>query len=95
MPQEEIKHLESVLTVVGGRVVFAAGEFKRLGPSPLPVSPDWSPVKPYGGYANEDVAKAAIRRQSHDHVGPLGANAGRWVLGESGVWALSCDCFAF
>ncbi len=32
IPAEEIKHLESVLTIVGGRVVFAAGEFERLGP---------------------------------------------------------------
>lgn len=45
IPEEQIKHLESVLTVIGGRVVFAAGEFERLGPPPLPVSPDWSPVK--------------------------------------------------
>ena len=95
VPEEEIKHLESVLTVVGGRVVFAAGEFKRLGPSPLPVSADWSPVKTYGGYANGDGARAAVRRQSHKHVEPLGANAGRWVLGASGLWALGCDCFAF
>jgi predicted amidohydrolase YtcJ len=95
VPEEEIKHLESVLTVVGGRVVFAAGEFKRLGPSPLPVSADWSPVKTYGGYANGDGARAAVRRQSHKHVEPLGANAGRRVLGASGLWALGCDCFAF
>ena len=51
IPAEQIKHLESVLTIVGGRIVFAAGEFERLGPPPLPVSPDWSPVKTHGGYA--------------------------------------------
>ena len=45
IPEEQIKSLESVLTIVGGRVVFAAAEFERLGPPPLPVSPDWSPVK--------------------------------------------------
>jgi predicted amidohydrolase YtcJ len=95
IPEEEIKHLESVLTVVGGRVVFGAGEFERLGPPPLPVSPGWSPVKTYGGYASGGVAKAPVRRQLHDHVPALGANARRWVLGESGLWALGCDCFAF
>jgi hypothetical protein len=95
IPEEEIKHLESVLTVVGGRVVFAAGEFERMGPPSLPVSPGWSPVKTYGGYARGGIAKAPVRRQLHDHVHALRANAHRWVLGESGLWALACVCFAF
>ncbi|HTY24632.1 MAG TPA: amidohydrolase [Desulfomonilaceae bacterium] len=95
VPEEEIKHLESVLTLVGGRVVFAAGEFERLGPSPLPVSPDWSPIKTYGGYGGGGVAKKAVRRQTHDQVHGVGANAHRWVLGESGWWSFGCDCFAF
>jgi predicted amidohydrolase YtcJ len=95
IPQEQIKHLESVLTMVGGRIVYAAGDFKQLGPAPLPVSPDWSPVKTYGGYASADIAKAAARQRSRDDVQALGANAGRRVLGESGLWSLGCDCFAF
>jgi len=95
VPDEQIKQLESVLTVVAGRVVFAAAEFKGLGPDPLPVSPDWSPVKTYGGYGGGSVAKAPDRRQRHDHAWGLGASAHRWVLGESGLWTLGCDCFAF
>src|SRR5439155_4491876 len=50
VPEEEIKGIEAVLTVVGGKVVYAAGEFASLGPPPLPVLPDWSPVATYGGY---------------------------------------------
>ena len=50
VPEEEIKGIESVLTVVGGKVVYGAGEFAGLAPPPLPVMPDWSPVKAYGGY---------------------------------------------
>src|SRR2546426_2177933 len=46
---EEIKRLESVLTMVGGKVVYAAREFSKLAPPPLPASLDWSPVKYYGG----------------------------------------------
>jgi hypothetical protein len=95
IPEEQIKHLESVLTVVGGRVVFAAGEFERLDPPPLPVSPDWSPIKTYDGYAATSAGHAHARRELRDHVHALGANAHRWVLGESGLWALGCDCFAF
>src|SRR6202451_3255289 len=52
IPEEKIKQLESVLTVVGGRVVYAAEEFSQLAPPALPVSPSWSPVKEYGGYVN-------------------------------------------
>src|SRR6266576_1115049 len=35
--EEEIKRIESVLTVVGGKAVYAAGEFKDLSPPTLPV----------------------------------------------------------
>ena len=45
IPEEEIKSLESVLTMVGGNVVYAAREYSNLAPPELPVSPDWSPVK--------------------------------------------------
>ena len=47
---EEIRSIESQLTVVGGKIVWGAGAYKQLGPDPLPVSPDWSPVRNYGGY---------------------------------------------
>lgn len=94
IPDEQIKHVESVLTLVGGRVVFAAGEFEQLGPPPLLVSPDWSPVKTYGGHASRVTGKGHVRRR-HGHAHAPGLNAHRWVLGESGLWALGCDCFAF
>src|SRR5712672_853308 len=52
IPEEQIKHLESVLTMVGGKVVWGAGEFAGLAPALPPVSPSWSPVKSFGGYVN-------------------------------------------
>jgi hypothetical protein len=103
IPEEQIKNLESVLTMVGGRVVFAAGEFERLAPPPLSVSPDWSPVRTYDGYARVDGVRGqssaahlqAYVRQAGDCIHALGANAHKWVLGKSGLWALGCDCLAF
>jgi predicted amidohydrolase YtcJ len=104
IPEEEIKRLESVLTIVGGKVVYAAREFSKIAPPPLPVSPDWTPVKHYDGYnrlvaAQARNANAAVvhakHALTHDHVGAIAAKANRWVLGESGLWSLSCDCFAF
>jgi hypothetical protein len=51
VPDEEIKRLESVLTIMGGKIVYAAEEFADLAP-PLPaVLPEWSPVARFGGYA--------------------------------------------
>lgn len=55
VPEEQIKNIEAVLTVLGGEVVYAAKPFDALGegltPPPLsPVSPAWSPVAHFGGY---------------------------------------------
>lgn len=47
---EEILQIESVLTLVDGKVVYGAAEFSRLAP-PVPAAiPAWSPVNFYGGY---------------------------------------------
>jgi len=93
IPEEQLKHLESVLTIVGGLIVFGAGEFEPLGPPPLPVSPDWSPVKTPGGYAPQGMAQTRQLQCGHVHT-PRGKGP-RWVLSEAGLWSLGCDCFAF
>ncbi len=101
IPEEEIKRLESVLTIVGGKVVYGAGEFARLAPPPLPVTPNWSPVATYGGYARP-AAHMASREPAHARASStLSAVAGvraktrQWVRGVSGLWEFGCDCFAF
>jgi predicted amidohydrolase YtcJ len=49
-PDDEIASITSDLSVVGGRIVYGAGDFRQLDP-PLPAAmPDWSPVRTYGGY---------------------------------------------
>ncbi|HKQ40671.1 MAG TPA: amidohydrolase [Verrucomicrobiae bacterium] len=51
VPEEQIKNIESLLTVVNGTVVYATGTFAKLAPPPLPsVKPPWSPVAHFGGY---------------------------------------------
>ena len=51
VPDDEIKQLESVLTIVGGNPVYGAEEFSELAPPAPPVLPEWSPVAAFGGYA--------------------------------------------
>jgi len=90
VPEEEIRGIESVLTVVGGKVVYGAGEFGSLAPPPLPVSPDWSPVGVYGGYHRSTAAAAAHRTACACH-----GHRQVWSPQESRLWGLGCDCFAF
>ena len=47
---DKVKMIESLVTIVNGKVVFAAGEYRSYSPPTLPVIPEWSPVKFYGGY---------------------------------------------
>ena len=49
---EKIKRLESVLTIVNGKVVYGAGDYAPLAAQLAPVSPAWSPVAAFGGYQN-------------------------------------------
>jgi len=69
--EEQIKGIESVLTVVGGNIVHATDEFGPHGPPPIPVLPEWSPVKVFGGYgAPLDVrksARAGVPMPQHKH----------------------------
>ena len=99
IPEEEIKHLESVLTIVGGKVVYACDEFSKLAPPALPVRPSWSPVKEFGGYAKQPTQPvAASHSASCSHVtAPAhgGTQSHLQVMGEFGLWGLGCDCFAF
>jgi predicted amidohydrolase YtcJ len=99
IPEEEIKHLESVLTIVGGKVVYASDEFSKLAPPALPVSPTWSPVKEYGGYAKAVDHRLGVSHHaacSHVAASPDGRTRSHLqVLGEFDLWGLGCDCFAF
>jgi len=48
---DEIADLTSDLTMVGGKIVYGAGDFATLDDGgPPPAMPDWSPVRTFGGY---------------------------------------------
>jgi hypothetical protein len=50
-PESDIADTSSLLTVVGGKVVWGAGEFSAHDDAaPPPAMPDWSPTRLFGGY---------------------------------------------
>ncbi len=50
--ESDIAGISALLTMVGGRLVYAAGPFASEGDAPPPPAmPDWSPVRRFGGYA--------------------------------------------
>jgi predicted amidohydrolase YtcJ len=90
VPEEEIRGIESLLTVMGGRIVHGSGDFAPLAPPLPPVSPDWSPVSRYGGFHRGASSSMATRkgcsRQSRRRF---------HQAKESRPWGIGCDCFAF
>jgi predicted amidohydrolase YtcJ len=49
--EDEIADTTSLLTMVGGKIVYAAGDFASFDEGGVPPAmPDWSPVRTFGGY---------------------------------------------
>ena len=62
--EDDIADTTSLLTMVGGRIVYAAGAFAALDETPPPAMPDWSPVRTFGGYgAWGDQGRGAASKQ--------------------------------
>lgn len=99
VPEEEIKDLESLLTIMGGQVVYGNDEFKNLSPELPPASPDWSPTGVYG-YGGANLAHTILSQNSHDNKlhscsNPLHQHT-HTVIGKDGTkWGIGCTCFAF
>ncbi|MDH6108070.1 putative amidohydrolase YtcJ [Kitasatospora sp. MAP12-15] len=61
--EADIPHIESVLTVVGGRIVHSAQEHEGLAPELPAVVPLWSPVTRFGGYqATPAPSRTGVRQ---------------------------------
>ncbi len=55
--EQDIVDTTSLLTVVGGRIVWGAGPFSRYDTPVPPAMPDWSPVRRFGGYGGWGAAQ--------------------------------------
>ncbi|WP_186399791.1 amidohydrolase [Stappia sp. P2PMeth1] len=103
VPESDIVHLRSVLTILGGKVVHGDGDYGRLAPDlPAPM-PDWSPVATFGGYHRTTQTRARMMMNcgcasgcavhGHDHAAALGASVP--ASDARTFWgALGCGCWA-
>jgi hypothetical protein len=107
VPEDSIQDITAVLTLLGGRPVHGAGDFRDLAPELPPAMPDWSPVRTFGGYQQRAEASKAAKYQfaslcgcanscnvhGHAHAGAWGASLP--VSDERSFWgALGCACWA-
>ncbi|KRA74609.1 amidohydrolase [Lysobacter sp. Root667] len=105
--EDEITGITSLLTVVGGKVVYAAGEFVAHDVPPPPAMPEWSPVRRYGGYAawaDPSAARTPVaasgcgcshgcRVHGHDHIAAWDSQVPAGDL--KSFWgSLGCACWA-
>jgi predicted amidohydrolase YtcJ len=50
----KIPAIESLLTLMDGRIVYGKGKYESLSPAQLPVMPAWSPAAYYIGYGGKN-----------------------------------------
>jgi len=108
-PEAEIADITSELTMVGGKVVYAAGPFASFDEgAPPPAMPDWSPVRTYGGYGAWAEPQATTHQRAlsvscgcanacnvhgHDHARALSGRVPTSDL-QSFWGVLGCACWA-
>ncbi|PZQ64414.1 MAG: amidohydrolase [Phenylobacterium zucineum] len=103
--EDDIAHLSSVLTVLGGQVVHGAGDYDPLAPELPKPMPEWSPVRVFGGYQDRARRGSAALMASacgcasrcdvhgHDHAAALGREAP--AADARSFWgAFGCGCWA-
>ena len=103
VPESEIAHLRSVLTMLGGKIVYGEGDFGPLAPEAPKAMPDWSPVATFGGHWRRDdtankMASAcgcasSCNVHGHDHAAALSANVP--AADAQSFWGvMGCGCWA-
>jgi hypothetical protein len=108
VPETQIRQIESVLTVVDGRIVYASDVFSKLDPGIPPAMPDWSPVN-FGSryWKAAAVQSQAIHAQAalacgctsacnvHGHAHGRARQSTVADDMQAGFWgALGCNCWA-
>ena len=92
VPANRISQLSSVLTMVGGKVVYAAGTYAALSPPALKVAPDWLPIGHYASFARTAAAEQADPT-GIKHAQAMIDEAMPAIVGADGTqWSAGCGC---
>lgn len=98
IPENSIKDITSILTILGGKIVFGAEEFSDLDPGKnLPISPDWSPIRHFGGY--HGFSKLNSCSCGHPHLKHRRTSLDTFLRSHTkeslNPWTFGCDCFSY
>lgn len=99
VPDQQLAQITSVMTVLGGRVVYGAEEFSGFDPGVPEVSPDWSPVRQFGGYQTGTLPMACgcgegLKKAVHAALHGFGLESKSKPMGYD-VFGGGCACWAF
>jgi predicted amidohydrolase YtcJ len=83
VPAEDISRIESVLTITGGKIVYAAAEYEGLATPLPPIEPAWSPVAHYGGY-QQPAASGAAQARALAEAASDSLEQRRWQIARGG-----------
>src|SRR5580704_3970563 len=105
--EDEIADTTSLLTMVGGKIVYGSGDFASFEEVTVPPAmPDWSPVRTFGGYGAWADPKAGAQKYAmscscsnacavHGHNHALAWSSRVPVADLKSFWgALGCACWA-
>lgn len=95
VPEDDIRDITAVLTVVGGTVVHGSGTFAAQAPAVVKPMPDWLPVNVYGGYQQRrksGMARAPGGAALHGAGCCAGPASAPIIVGDRGNWRMSCGC---
>jgi len=107
VPEERIRQLASVMTVMDGRIVYADAEFSGFDPGLPPAMPDWSPVNHGSRYWKAEHNQAAMHAFAasacgcpssctvHGHAHGRARSSAVADDMQTAFWgALGCSCWA-
>ena len=82
-PAEDISRIESVLTVTGGKIVYAAAEYEGLARPLPPIEPDWSPIARHGAY-QQSPPSGAVQARAIAEAASDSLEQRRWHIAHDG-----------
>jgi predicted amidohydrolase YtcJ len=88
VPEGRISQLSSVLTMVGGKVVYGDGKYASLAPAAPKVAPDWLPISKYPGYTKS----TSVESGEQFAAAALDAAMPTAIRADGTQWTIGCGC---